>query len=223
MEYYADNDAVRTTTIDIAPNAVITINGTNVNYSQLDTVIYTNYNANLRFLETTGDKYFDAVAVTVYEYGIVEEVIPDGERVIFNDGNRLLLDTTDPEQIADIYDADGNRIGLSDIQPGDVLAMIVGDLDYESYLPVAVKTFSERITIYNLGDKSVTGMLTGCSASDRIFVIDGVYYDCAPVFVGLYGFDDFINSLGLGATAKFYLDMKGKIIGCDDTGFDNRG
>ena len=223
IEYYENDTASRTTKAEIAAGATVTVNGTKINYTQFDISAYIRYNSKLRLVENTGDKYFDAVAVTVYEYGIVDEVIPDRERVTFIDGNRLSLDSGDIEQIADIYDADGNRIGLSDIHPGDVLAMVVGDLNYDSYLPVYAKAFSERITIYNLGDNSVTGMVTGLDMDYNLFVIDGVEYRYNYRFITEYNFNDFIQYCGLGTSAKFYLDMDGVIIGYDDSMFDNRG
>lgn len=222
VEYYASNESVRTDKIYVSAYPTITVNGVQVpNNNQFDLLNYMYYMAQVRFVETNGDNYFDCVAVTVYEYGIVEEVLPDRDRINFIDGYKVTYDSSDPYQIVNIYDKSGKAISLDDINPGDVLAMIVGELDYSgSYCPVRALNFSEKLTIYNLGNNKITGVITGFNPDYEVLYIDGVEYQYSSLpWITTNDLYDLMAGDLFGIKADFYLDMTGKIIGYDGSAY----
>ena len=223
VKYYASRESSRTDKIYVSAYPTITVNGVQVpNNNQFDLLNYMNYMAQVRFVETSGDNYFDCVAVTVYEYGIVEEVLPDRDRINFIDGYKVTYDSSDPYQIVNIYDKSGKVITLNDIKPGDVLVMIVGELDYSgSYCPVRALNFSEKLTIYNLGNNKITGTVTGWDSVDQLLYIDGVVYQYS--YLPWVTDDDYSDLVAtgdpLGQTGDFYLDINGRIIGFDGSAY----
>ncbi len=226
IEYYETKDANKATKIYVAPNPTVKVNGQVVNKGGKDasgndnTLNITNLDAyktqvaTLTFTENTNDKYFDIIDVTVYEYGIVEDVFADKERIEFLDGNKVGFDFDNDEQIVAIYNAEGAEIALEDIVAGDVLAMVVGDALTTSYGAKKAKVFDDKITIYNLGQSSVTGTVTGHSSDDKELVIDGATYE---YMAGNWVADTASTFIAdcLGAEGIFYLGLDGKIIGFD--------
>ena len=223
VEYYASRESSRTDKIYVSAYPAITVNGVQIsNNNQFDLLKYTNHYGQVRFIENTGDNSFDAVAVTIYEYGIVEEVIADKYRINFADGNRVFYDPEDAEQVVNIYDKSGKAITLNDIKPGDVLAMVVGELqDYVYCYPLSANAFMDKLTIYNLGDNRITGVITGWDSVAHQFYIDGVLYEyCTYYWVSAEDYNDLLAYGGpLGVKGDFYLDINGRIIGFDGSAY----
>ncbi len=220
IEYYETKDANKTTKIYVDANPLVKVNGQTVavdsdptkGIDDLDA--YKAMVASVTFTENTNDKYFDIIDITVYEYGIVEDVFADKDRIEFLDGNKVGFDSDDDEQIVAIYNAEGAEIALEDIAAGDVLAMVVGDTLTSAYAPKKAKVFDDKITIYNLGQSSVAGTVTGLSTDDKELVIDGATYE---YMAGNWVADTASTFIAdaLGAEGIFYLGLDGKIIGFD--------
>ncbi|MBQ7900769.1 MAG: S-layer homology domain-containing protein, partial [Clostridia bacterium] len=161
LEYHETDDANKTTKIYVKENPTINVNGYKVsdgnNFSLTQSTLANNF-TQLTFVENTNDKYYDIIDITIYEYGIVEDVLADKERIELTNGTKVSFDSDDDQQVAKFINAEGAVISLEDIVAGDVLAMVVGDQAASgSIAPKAAKNFDEKITIYNLGQNFVTG------------------------------------------------------------------
>ena len=216
LEYYETPDADKTSKIYVEKKPVVIVN--NVPTDKFDganlATAFNGYDAEIKFIENNDDKYFDYISITVYEHAIVEEVAAEKGRIECLDGNKVSYDLEDEDLIVAIYDAEGASIELADIQAGDVLAMVVGELNDKGY-PVAAKGFKEKIAIYDLGASSVTGTLNQANETEGYVYIDGVQYEYNSYFVSEKDYSDLFKNgeAKLGTEGEFYLGITGKIIG----------
>ncbi|MBQ8525630.1 MAG: hypothetical protein IJ460_02760 [Clostridia bacterium] len=216
VKYYETAESSRTTELYTDDNAKMYVNGCYVDNQDL--AVYIGYDADIKFVENNGDKYYDAVLVTVYEHGIVEEVVADdpaNSKIILANGSKIHFDFEDTEYIIDIVDKNGKEMALSDFAAGDVVAMVVGEAEYDTYLPIGAKYYEEKIKVINLGKNYVEGMIT--EASDSEIYIDDVAYIPGTFVYGneedVFGDTGYINSAILRTEGYFYLSMTGRIIG----------
>ncbi len=217
LEYYETIDADKTTKIYVAPNPVVLVNNvpTSALAGQNLATKLDGYDAEIKFIENNDDKYFDYISITIYEHAIVEEVSAEKGKIECLDGNKVSYEIDDDDILVNIYNAEGAEIELADIQAGDVLAMVVGELTPESYKPVAAKGFTEKIIIYDLGQSTVTGTLNQANEKEGYVYIDGVQYEYNDVFVSEKDYKDLFKDgeAKLGTEGVFYLGITGKIIG----------
>lgn len=226
VEYYDGFDATRTTKINVVGSAPIYVNGYDVgrtiNYPADLAQLFGSSFAEIEFVENTSDNYYDAVMVTVYEHGIVEDVYEKYEKIDFVGNYTVRFDSTDNMQVVKIIDRSGNKLSLSDIKPGDVLAMRVGNADVGLLSSgeckfTAAKNFADNgnvLTIINLGANTVSGTLN--KYDDHSIYINNVRYVVGNFVDGNY---DLVFNYGdevkLGTTGTFYLDINNRIIGFD--------
>ena len=222
LEYYETVDADKASKVYVAANPTVIVNNVRIIdgswdnadlYTELVTNITDARDAEIKFIEYTDDKYFDTIDITVYEHAIVDEVEVAKERINFLDSTRVSFDSDNEDQIVKIYNAEGAEITLEDIQAGDVLAMVVNELDGK--LPKKAKSFKEEIIIHNLGANTVTGTLNQANEDDGYVYIDSVEYEYVSLFVSEKAYEDLFKNgeAKLGTEGTFYLGMTGKIIG----------
>jgi len=226
LEYYETPDADKTTKIYVEKDPTVIVNNTlieaeDTTYDNADLAkVLAGKDASIKFIENTDDKYFDIINITVYEHQIVKEVKADKGRIEFLQVNQKLVIPEDTDDvIVNFADAEGNAIELADIKEGDVLAMVVSDLN-DKGLPVPAKNFVTEILVYDLGASSVTGTLNQANESEGYVYIDGVQYEYNTTFVSEKKYSDLFkvvegkeDEAKLGTEGQFYLGITGKIIG----------
>ena len=219
LEYYETPDADKTTKIYVDANPTIIVNGVLTEKGEFAganlATAFGSLDASIKFIENTDDKYFDIINVTIYENAIVDEVNAEKGRIEFLEtNNRISYELDDEDLIVNYADAEGNAIELADIKEGDVLAIVVGELNDKGY-PVKAKAFQKQITVYDLGASSVTGTLNQANESEGYIYIDGVQYEYNTTFVSEKGYKDLFKNgeAKLGTEGQFYLGITGKIIG----------
>lgn len=212
IEYYETKDATKTSKLYIEKNPVVKVNGVIVT-NPIDFDKYTTEVASVTFTENSNDKYYDIIDITIYEYGIVEDIKVTKDRIEFIDGNRIIFDTQDDEQIVNIYDINGNEIGIEDIEINDVLAMVVCDVDtYGNIVPV--HSFKDKIIIYNLGQSYIEGAVYGWNSDENKFTINGKDYEYISTNWVADDVDEFLSD-PVGSDGIFYIGIDGRIIGFD--------
>ena len=215
IDCYLTDEATRATTVDISSDVELYINGEQANIN-VELENYSEYAGTVEFVENNNDKYVDRIDITIYEYGIVDEVILEKERIVFVNGDKVTFDSSDAEQEVNIYDNQGNSITIADIQPGDTLAMMVGDLDsYSHSRPVSARLFNNKITIYNLGDTSIEGTISGMQQDVMKINVNDVWYRSAYTYVtdDFYDWREFLNNPPVGREGMFYIGLFGELIG----------
>ena len=221
LEYYETPDADKTTKIYVEKDPTVIVNNTlieaeDTTYDNADLAkVLAGKDASIKFIENSDDKYFDIINITVYEHQIVKEVKADKGRIEFLSTNQKLVIPEDTDDvIVNFADVDGNAIELADIKEGDVLAMVVSDLN-DKGLPVPAKSFETEILVYDLGASSVTGTLNQANESEGYVYIDGVQYEYNTTFVSEKDYNDLFKNdeAKLGTEGVFYLGITGKIIG----------
>ena len=238
LNYYASKDATRDTSIYIAENPTIRINGAIVgNVTNLRDSYFTNVipgsieNANRKtlvtFTENDNDKYYDVIDIQVLNYAIVESVLVNKSRIEFVNGSKMIFDFEDEEQESYFYNAEGAEIAFEDIAEGDVLAIEIGEMDSTTNRPVNYNVFEKKATIYDLGKNMVTGTVTGwdhdTTDNTGIIYIDGQEYDynANSLWVTDSTYSDLVATGDpLGVSGVFYLGMNGEIIGWEGAPID---
>ena len=223
VEYYETPESTKSTKIYIADRATeVFLNGSNIN--NRDLAKYVNMDAKIKFVENTDDKYYDVVLITVYEHGIVEAVDSDDpscSKLTLSGNKRVYFDFEDEEIIINIVDKYGRDIELSDIKPGDVVAMVVGDDISPDYTePIDAKNFKDKIKIINLGKNYISGAIT--EADDEYIYINGTPYSYGDFVDGNYSDVIENGTINLGTEGRFYLSLTGKIIGFDGSDGGNK-
>lgn len=240
VQYYENSNATKTTKIDVEAKAPVYVNGADMKFDYTSDVdLYTllsGKDAVIEFVENSDDKYYDMVLVTIYAHGIVDEVDAAKEKITFLGGNNTVkFDSSDSKQVVNIQDKDGNAMDLKDIKADDVLAMIVDGSNGAASVSAGVirvdtpKQFnsnSQKITIIDLGNNTVTGAVDGSDDKIGDYKIDidkteyevGVFVDGNRDKVYKISADSTkADEAKLGTEGKFYLDINGKVIGFDGT------
>ncbi len=185
IEYFENEDAAKTKTAEISPEAVLIYNGKNENMddSLLD---MKDKSGNIKLLDTNKDGKYDVVFVTSYENIVVEEVTSTNKIVDKYSKTTLKLDENTDYRIMKGFD----EIEVSDLKEFDVLS-VAASLDGERY----------EIVVTN---KKVEGKVSG--KDSKGLLIGGERYKVAP---------NYTETISVGAQGVFYLDMDGKIAAVD--------
>lgn len=207
FEYYENADATKTTSLRIDKDAVVYVNNIEVGkLSASDAAedafegLASGYYSSVKLLGS--DDEYNKIYLIDYEYGIVEEVDAELE-IIETTGTSYYLsaDDTSDEFVYSIY-KDGVEIELADLAKGDLLNVVVGDLEGD----VEDATFVEIYVTNNVIESSVKAV-TG--SSTKAYTIDGEKYYLAT---GAQ-----IASLSAGDTGSFYITIDGYIYDADFT------
>ncbi len=201
FEYLEDADATRAKKVDIDSEYAVYVNNIAVTsgkatyFNALDDGDY----ASVTLLDSDGDGDYDKIYLVNYEYGIVEEVDTEME-IIETDATAYYLsaDDTSDAFVYNIY-KDGAAIGLEDLAEGDLLNVVIGDLDGV----VEDATFVDIYVTNNVVESSVSS-----KSGDR-YVIDGEDFYLADGAA--------ISSLTPGDTGSFYITIDGYIYDADFT------
>ena len=230
IEYYASEDATKTSKIYVAKGAKVYVNGVEATKFAGDLTPYMTKVATIEFVENTDDKYNDVVLITVAEDAIVDEVKatdPENTRITLANGKKIVLDLEDDNKVINVVDKNGKAIDVADFAEFDVLSIVVEDLvdaTATAPVPVAAKDFGtsgSKITITNIGQNAITGTVDG--ESDDYIYIDGKAYEALSTFADGNEGDVFDKSgnAKLGTEGMFFLSAAGKIIGFDGTAGGN--
>jgi len=171
----------------------------------------------LKFVENTGDSYFDLIIATSYESKRVADV--DEDRIKF-DNKWLEIDYEDETVEYLFYAADGSELELKDFAEDDVVAIVAND-----------STLSDAtyIRMIKLTDKAITGTVTETatqSGKDYVWINGEKYEDATgdlknedegTFFVGMTGkIFDFEGSSAAGNFAYIIEAAKSNKAFADD-------
>lgn len=146
----------------------------------------------IRLLDVDRDDVYDIVFVTSYENYVVEEVVPNSNRVTDKYGKpSLVLDPKDKNVSFSIYRG-GQKIAITDLNEWDVLSV--------------AKSKDSKLYTIEAVNHPVTGTVTEISG-DKYF-IDGEEYKIAA---------NYTDGIKLNDEGTFYLDIEGKIAAVDNT------
>lgn len=212
-EYYENINSTKITKIDVDKNASIYVNGNKFNADNDYFKNLSNTNAVIKFIENNDKKGFDVVNITVYEHAIVEEVYPNKGRIECLNSSKIAYDIDDEDVVVNIYDINGYEIDLDDINAGDVLAIVVGDLKSDG-APKTANSVRDNLVIYNLGNNSIEGTINKARDEENVIYIDNVSYEYNNDLVSE---KDFFKDgvVKLGTEGVFYFGIDGKVIGFD--------
>ncbi len=174
--------------------------------------------ASVTLRDADNDGTFDAIYLTSYIYGIVEEVDADYEVIELTNGDVLELSEDDVDAGEDfvytIY-KDGAEIAIEDLVAGDLLNIVVGADDYDDITAIPDATFVDIYVTNNTIESSVSSVAE-IDGVER-FAIDGENYYLAD--------NAKVTSLNPGDTGIFYITIDGFIYDADftSTHSDNYG
>ncbi len=208
IEYYETPESIKTTKIYVSDNAPVYVNGMLYSYGFSFALSVSSYrDATVKFIENTQDKYCDIIEFTIYDYYCVEEVNVASDRIAFGGVSGKSVTFTDfledPSYTIAFKDKDGKDIEIADFKAGDVVGVVAADVGKCKPSPT-----NNVVTYYNLGDRSVIGMITNMHMYSNMVWIDGKSYEVIGNTVGTgYGFK-------LGDEGKYLLTKTGKIFCC---------
>lgn len=154
-------------------------------------LLYLGDDVELKFVENTGDMYFDEIIATQYSHERVYDIDVESTRIKL--GNKWLeFDFADDSMEYVLEDNDGKTLSLSDFEIDDVVAVVANDSNYAD---------ADYIRLIKLTDNAVTGMVTSTSTqSGKNYVwVNGVKYE------DVYGLKNEDEGV-------FYISMSGKIF-----------
>lgn len=196
VKYYESATAVKTKTLKVAANPVISFNGevrTNVSVGDLNIE-----SGSIEFMSNGGD--FNKINVEAFETYVVKSVNRTDKYIVdmfrASGSNTLYLDDEDSDYIVSIKNASGSTIGMTNIAQYNVLTVKQG------------KGTGNRTTVdVTVSNKNVSGSI---KEIDIDFInINGTEYQISAYF-NKYG-SSTIDSFKVGDGCKAYLDKDGKI------------
>lgn len=185
VEYYKDESSSKTSTAEIAADAVMIYNGKRVDFD--DTLLdISESSGKVTLLDTDKNGSYDKVFVTEYRNIFVSDVSSSGKIVDKYGNASIKLDDNVTYRITKGLE----ELKVTDIKKNNVLS-VVESRDSELY-DISVST------------ETVSGKITGTD-SEGIFIGEN-HYKIAP---------NFKETLNAGDEFTFYLDIEGKIAGTD--------
>ena len=213
FEYYANEDDAKTTKLDIVTTGLkIYYNGVEVDQAAIEAIepsaatgidavkaLLVNEANALTFMGPRNSA-FDKIFVTDYQYKQVKSVKADREFIKYDGGSLSLNkeDRNDETFVYNVFDAEGNVIGLEDIKEDDILNIVApyGSLATVPYMDIYVT------------DATVTGSVTEKLSATK-FVIDGDVYET-------------LTAIKEGDEGTFFLTIDGLVFKADASSVVNK-
>lgn len=202
VTYYTSADSSNTKTIKLAKAIRIEKNEKLVNdsgtASDLQDALKNLDDAEVLFVENSGDSEYDAALITVYTNSRVTEVNTDKDYIIVDEG-RINFDFEDEDDTIVLVDDKGAEIGLKDLKKDDVVAYFFDNQ----------RTKYDYIKIVKLSNSAITGTVKSTSKKNgkNYVTIDGTKYEVASSCDELKTEDE----------GTFYIGMTGKIVDFEGT------
>ena len=191
FKYFKTEDTNKSTKINLDFGYTVVWNNASKDTDYLQSNLTSNTDAVIELIDFNDNNKYDVVKVIAYDYKIVDEV--SVSRGIIEDihGNRINLDIENEDAKVSIVDELNNPISITDIEPTDVLAMIVNTTGSTD---AALRTASyDSLDIIVLKGWYVEGTVNG--VNDEEVVVDKTSYDM------------FDNCPDLGTEGIFYLNL----------------
>lgn len=185
IEYFKDENASAVTTAELDQNAVMLYNGKKTDYNE-SLLNLKNKSGKVTLLDQNKDGKYELIFVTEYRNIFVESVTASGKITDKYKNASIQLDKDVSYRIIKGLE----ELTVKDLKKNDVLS-VAESLDKELYL-------------VEVSNDTINGRVTG-SDSDGVF-INGERRKIAPSFK---------ETIKVGDTKTFYLDIEGKISGTD--------
>ena len=197
VEYYIDPaNSSKTKTIKLNKDPQVEYNKRDYSGS-LYSLLMSEEDVELKFIENTGDNAYDVVVATKYYSARVGEVNPGKGRIEIG-GTTVTLDLDDEDITIILEDEKGRSLDLEDFEEDDVVAVVADNANFKNYI--------DYIRITKLNDAVVRGYVesTFTSGGYDYVVIDGEEF-----------IDGTGTSLSVGDEGLFFIGMTGKVIDFD--------
>lgn len=211
FEYYENEDDAKTTKLDIVASPAIYYNGMSITQAEIEAMVspatgvaaikalLVNEANSITFMGPRNSA-FDKIFVTDYQYKQVTSVKADREFIKYDGGSLSLNkdDRNDETFVYNVFDAEGNVIGLEDIKEDDILNIVApnGSLATVPYMDIYVT------------DATVTGSVTEKLSATK-YVIAGDVYET-------------LTSIKEGDEGTFYLTIDGLVFKADASSVVNK-
>lgn len=211
FEYYENEDDAKTTKLDIATTPAIYYNGMAISQSEIEAMVtpatgvaaikalLVNEANSITFMGPRNSA-FDKIFVTDYQYKQVKSVKADREFIKYDGGSLSLNkeDRNDETFVYNVFDAEGNVIGLEDIKEDDILNIVapIGSLATVPYMDIYVT------------DATVTGSVTEKLSATK-YVIAGETYET-------------LTAIKEGDEGTFFLTIDGLVFKADASSVVNK-
>lgn len=211
FEYYENEDDAKTTKLDIVATPAIYYNGMSITQAEIEAMVspatgdaaikalLVNEANSITFMGPRNSA-FDKIFVTDYQYKQVTSVKADREFIKYDGGSLSLNkdDRNDETFVYNVFDAEGNVIGLEDIKEDDILNIVapIGSLATVPYMDIYVT------------DATVTGSVTEKLSATK-YVIAGDVYET-------------LTSIKEGDEGTFYLTIDGLVFKADASSVVNK-
>ncbi len=216
FEYYENEDDAKTTKLDIVTTPAIYYNGQSITQAEIEGMaaiapatgvaaikaLLVNEANSITFMGPRNSA-FDKIFVTDYEYKQVKSVKADREFIKFDGGNLSLNkeDRSDETFVYNVYDAEGNVIGLEDIKEDDILNIVA------PLFGTTTLSNAPYMDIY-VTDATVTGSVTEKLSATK-YVIDGTAYET-------------LTAIKEGDEGTFFLTIDGLVFKADASSVVNK-
>lgn len=206
IEYYPDDDAVKTKTAKIKASVSLLYNGTA--YGDYTAADFKVQDGTVTLIDNNNDRIVDVIKIDAYKVMLVSSVSASG-RVINNEFTKLpdgltKLEFDDYNNPGDCvrFFKDGAEAVFEDIMPGDVLSVYESKGAGDKYVEVHISRQSEVVNITKVNTST-----NEVAAGDVIYELSDSYY--AAKNVG----EAFAQEISAGRKYRIYLDKMGRIVG----------
>lgn len=206
IEYYPDDDAVKTKTANIKASASLLYNGTV--YGDYTAADFKVQDGIVTLIDNDNDRVIDVIKIDAYKVMLVSSVSASG-KVINNEFTKIpngltkleLNDYNNPGDCVKFF-MNGEAAAFEDVMPGDVLNVYESKGAGDKYIEVHIARQSEvvDVTKINASDNEI-------AAGDVIYELSDSYY--AAKNAG----EAFAPEISAGRKYRVYLDKDGRIVG----------
>lgn len=209
IEYWANEKDRNTTSLKIAPNPTVMVNGAIDNTSDARSLLMPeSASGSVELIDSTGTGSYDRILITSYETYVVKSVNATDKMISDNyrsntENPTLTLDTDDTMNEITFVRANGTSASFSNIQKWAVLSVKDAFVSGRNKIEVVIST------------ESITGTITGVEDEHTIYIDEKPYK--VSRYYNKYAAREAGNQFKVDDSGKFYLDKDGKIAAFDKT------
>lgn len=209
IEYWAKANDRNTTSIKLAPNPTVMVNGAISNASNPTSLFMPeSASGSVELIDSNKSGSYDRVLITLYDTYVVKSVNATDSMISDNYRNNtenptLTLNMDDTMNEITFVRSNGTSASFSSIQKWAVLSVKQAFVGGRNKIEVIIST------------ETVTGTITGIEDENTIYINEKQYK--VSKYYNKYAARDDSNKFKVDDSGKFYLDKDGKIAAFDKT------